>query len=57
MGTAWVRYKEANGELDVKIVGGLKGLFRLWDHVKREHEVDMVSILSVRESRKPGREE
>jgi len=57
VGTAWVRYKEANGELDVKIVGGLKGLFRLWDHVKREHEVDMVSILSVRESRKPGREE
>ena len=47
------RAKEANGALDGKIVGSLEGLFRVWDHVKRKHEVARVSLLSVRGSSKP----
>jgi len=48
---------DANGELDGRIVGSLKELFRVRNHVNREHEVGLVSSLSVRGSSKPGREE
>jgi len=57
----WVRHrehsKEANGELNGKVVGTLERLFRVWYHVKREHEVALVSIPWVWGSSKPGREE
>jgi len=51
------RSKDANGELDGRIVGSLEGLFRVRDHVNREHEVALVSLLSVWGSSKPGGEE
>jgi len=57
----WVRRrgrsKDANGELDGRIVGSLEVRFRVRDHVNREHEVTLVSLLSVRGSSKPGEEE
>jgi len=57
----WVRCrgrsKAANGELDGRIVGKLGGLFSVWDHVNKVHEVALVSLLSVRGSRKPRGDE
>jgi len=57
----WVRRrgrsKDANGELDRRIVGSLEGLFTVRDYVNREHEVALVSLLSVWGSSKLGREE
>jgi len=57
----WVRHrghsKDAKGELDGRIVGSLEGLFRVWDHVNREHEVSLVSLLLVRVSSQAGGEE
>jgi len=54
----WVRRrgrsKDANREPDGRIVGSLEGLFRVRNHVNREHEVGLVSLLSVRGSSKPG---
>jgi len=45
----WVRRrgcsKDSNGELDGSIVGSLEGLFWVRDHVNREHEVALVSLL------------
>ena len=54
----WVRRrgksKAANGELDGRIVGKPGGLFSMWDHVNKVHEVVLVLLLSVRGSRKLG---
>jgi len=52
-----MRSKDTNGELDGRIVGSLEVLFRVRDHVNREHEVALESLLSVRRSSKLGAEE
>jgi len=51
------RSKATNGELDGMIVGKLGGLFSVRDHVNKVHEVALVSLLSVRGSKKPERDE
>jgi len=57
----WVRNrgrsKAANGKLDGRIVGKLGGLFRVQDHVNKVHEVALLSLLSVQDSRKPRGDE
>ncbi|KAF8415231.1 hypothetical protein BGX38DRAFT_1281439 [Terfezia claveryi] len=57
----WVRRKGrseySRGDLDGKIVGKLEGLFSVRDNINRVHEVALVSILRVRGSSRPGRDE